>query len=162
MQIGETIPLLTFKTSIKEEQSLADYRGQWIILYFYPKDATPGCSIEARDFRDAYHDFCALNAVILGVSRDNLASHEKFKCQQELPFELISDEDEQYCQLFDVIKIKSMYGKKMRGIERSTFLINPEGMLQQAWRRVKVVGHVEEVKRALKHIQDTSLSPSNS
>lgn len=155
MQIGDAIPVIPFKTSGNEIQSLADYHGQWIILYFYPKDATPGCSLEARDFRDAYPDFCALNAVIFGVSRDSLSTHEKFKCQLGLPFELISDEDENYCQLFDVIKIKSMYGKKMRGIERSTFLINPEGTLQHAWRRVKVIGHVEEVKLKLKQLQMT-------
>lgn len=153
MKNGQAVPALTFKASGEVSASLNDYHGQWLILYFYPKDATPGCSIEARDFRDAFADFNALNAVIFGVSRDSLSSHTTFKAKQALPFELISDDQEALCQLFDVIKTKSMYGKQCRGIERSTFLINPQGIIEKQWRRVKVIGHVEEVLSAL-----TSLS----
>lgn len=153
MKIGEKVPNIQFKATTNIQASLADYLGKWVVLYFYPKDATPGCSIEARDFRDANAKFIEQNAVILGVSRDGIASHENFKCKQELPFELISDEDETICQLFDVIKIKSMYGKKLRGIERSTFLIDDKGYLQQEWRRVKVIGHVDEVEAALKTLK---------
>lgn len=153
MKNGQAVRALTFKASSDVSASLSDYHGQWLVLYFYPKDATPGCSIEARDFRDAFADFNALNAVIFGVSRDTLTSHNNFKAKQELPFELISDDQEELCQLFDVIKTKSMYGKQCRGIERSTFLINPQGIIEKQWRRVKVIGHVEEVLSAL-----TSLS----
>lgn len=153
MDIGEKVPNVQFKATSGVQSCLADYLGKWIVLYFYPKDATPGCSIEARDFRDANTKFTDLNAVIFGISRDSLTSHENFKCKQELPFELISDDDETLCQLFDVIKMKSMYGKKFRGIERSTFLIDDKGYLQQAWRRVSVIGHVDEVEAALKTLQ---------
>ena len=153
MKVGEKVPNFQFKATTGIQANLADYLGKWVILYFYPKDATPGCSIEARDFRDANAKFTEQNAVILGISRDSLKSHENFRCKQELPFELISDEDETICQLFDVIKIKSMYGKKLRGIERSTFLIDDQGYLQQEWRRVSVIGHVDEVEETLKSLQ---------
>lgn len=153
MKTGEKIPNFEFKATSNAHGSLADYLGKWVVLYFYPKDATPGCSIEGRDFRDSNSKFTALNSVIFGISRDALTSHENFKKKQELPFELISDEDETLCQLFDVIKIKSMYGKKLRGIERSTFLVDPAGNLRQEWRRVSVIGHVDEVEAALKTLQ---------
>jgi thioredoxin-dependent peroxiredoxin len=154
MKIGDKLPNLSFKATNTIQASFEDYRGQWLVLYFYPKDSTPGCTIESRDFRDAQADFKALNAVIFGISRDSLKSHDNFICKQELSFDLISDEAEALCQLFDVIKMKSMYGKQMRGIERSTFLINPEGILANEWRKVKVIGHVDDVKAALKALQN--------
>lgn len=153
MNLGETVPNFKFTATNNIHGQLTDYQGKWLILYFYPKDSTPGCTIESRDFRDAYTDLQQLNAVVYGISRDTIKSHESFKCKQELPFDLINDEQEELCQLFDVIKMKSMYGKKMRGIERSTFLIDPQGNLQHEWRRVKVIGHVDDVKAVLQKLQ---------
>ena len=127
------------------EANFETYRGQWIVLYFYPKDATSGCTLEGQAFRDKYAEFLAHNAIVLGVSRDSLKSHENFKAKQNFPFELISDSDEKLCALFGVIKMKSMYGKQYLGIERSTFLIDPEGIIRHVWRNVKVKGHVDEV-----------------
>ncbi len=129
--------------------SYADCNGKYLVLYFYPKDSTPGCTLEGQDFRDNYAKFQALNAEIIGVSRDSLKSHENFKCKQEFPFELISDTDESLCCLFDVIKMKNMYGKQVQGIERSTFLIDPEGNNIKEWRKVSVKGHCEQVLQAL-------------
>ncbi len=131
---------------------LSDLRGQNVVLYFYPKDSTPGCTREGQDFRDNHLKFRRRKTVVLGVSRDSLKSHERFKEKQEFPFELLSDEDETLCQLFDVIKMKNMYGKKVRGIERSTFLIDKTGVLKREWRGVKVDGHVEEVLEACKEL----------
>lgn len=128
---------------------LSDYRGKNVVLYFYPKDHTPGCTNESMDFRDAFADFTKANTVIFGVSRDSLKSHEKFKANLELPFELISDADELLCAQFDVIKQKMMYGKQVRGIERSTFIINPDGQIVHEWRKVKVANHVAEVLTAI-------------
>ncbi len=128
---------------------LSDYRGKKIILYFYPKDNTPGCTQEGKDFRDNIEKFNALNTVILGVSRDSVKVHEGFKCKQEFPFDLLSDKEETLCQLFNVIKMKNMYGKQVRGIERSTFLIDEQGMLIYQWRKVKVKTHIEEVLQKL-------------
>jgi len=153
MEIGEKMPNFSFSATNNKNGHLADYQGKWVVLYFYPKDSTPGCTIESRDFRDAHAELQNLNAIVFGISRDSLKSHDNFKCKLELPFELITDNEEELCQLFDVIKVKSMYGKKMRGIERSTFLINPEGLLKHEWRRVSVVGHVDEVKATLKSMQ---------
>ncbi len=130
--------------------SLSDYKGKYVVIYFYPKDSTPGCTQEGQDFRDNIEYFNALDAVILGVSRDAVKSHENFKCKQAFPFDLISDQDEAICQLFDVIKMKNMYGKQVRGIERSTFLINPAGVVIKEWRKVSVKGHVDQVLQALK------------
>ncbi len=129
---------------------LSDLRGKHVILYFYPKDSTPGCTREGQDFRDHYAKVRRRGGIVLGVSRDSLKSHEKFKEKQQFPFDLIADTDEHLCQLFDVIKMKNMYGKQVRGIERSTFLIDSEGVLRREWRGVKVAGHVEEVLEALK------------
>lgn len=129
---------------------LEDYLGRWVVLYFYPKDATPGCTLESQDFRDHHQAFVALNTVVFGISRDSLTSHDKFKAQQSLSFELVSDTDEALCQQFGVIKMKSMYGKEVRGIERSTFIIDPQGNIRQEWRKVTVKGHVEEVLHTLK------------
>jgi thioredoxin-dependent peroxiredoxin len=132
------------------EVSLSALKGCNIVIYFYPKDSTPGCTTEGQDFRNMHDKFKALDTVIFGVSRDKIRSHENFKAKQEFPFELITDPEESLCQLFDVIKEKNMYGKKHMGIERSTFLIDKEGVLRQEWRKVKVKGHVEEVLEAVK------------
>jgi peroxiredoxin Q/BCP len=120
-------------------------RGKTVVLYFYPKDNTPGCTTETREFGDQIEAFSKAGAVVLGVSRDSMKSHEKFKSNLELPFELISDPDEALCALFGVMKMKNMYGKQVRGVERSTFIIDPRGVLSHEWRGVKVPGHVAEV-----------------
>lgn len=133
-------------------QSLADYKGQNIVVYFYPKDNTSGCTQESKDFRDALKKFNKLNTVVLGVSRDSLKSHEKFIANHDLNFTLISDPDETFCNLFNVMKEKSMYGRKYMGIERSTFLFNDKGKLIKEWRNVKVPGHVQEVLAAVAEI----------
>ena len=134
------------------------YAGKIVVLYFYPKDNTPGCTTEAMQFRDKYKDFVKAGAVVFGVSRDNMASHEEFKAKLELPFELIADTEEKLCHMFGVVKNKIMYGKKVKGIERSTFLIGGDGMLEQEWRGLKVPGHVEEVLKAVKALKKAGLS----
>lgn len=149
MNIGDSVENFAFSATSDLQAHLNDYKGQYVVLYFYPKDSTPGCTTEGQNFRDAYPQFQALNTQIFGISRDSIKSHENFKAKQNFPFELISDADEQLCQLFDVIKMKSMYGKQVRGIERSTFIIDPEGKLAHQWRKVSVKGHVDEVLRAL-------------
>ncbi|MEM8684736.1 MAG: peroxiredoxin [Pseudomonadota bacterium] len=130
--------------------SLKALRGSNVVIYFYPKDATPGCTLEGQDFRDLHKQFSKANTVIFGVSKDSIASHEKFKEKQEFPFDLLSDPDEKLCKKFDVIKEKNMYGKKYMGIERSTFLIDADGKLREEWRKVKVKGHAEAVLDAAK------------
>jgi len=150
MNINELVPNFTFNATNNQTAQLHDFKGKTIVLYFYPKDSTPGCTTEGQDFRDAYPQFKALNTEIFGISRDSLKSHENFKTKQNFPFELISDQEEHLCKLFDVIKMKSMYGKQVRGIERSTFIIDPQGHLKQEWRKVSVKGHVEEVLNTLK------------
>jgi|TARA_B100000953_G_scaffold102360_1_gene83985 peroxiredoxin Q/BCP len=149
VSLGKAIP--DFKGKITNDLIIkfSDYKGQNIVIYFYPKDNTPGCTKEGEDFRDYFEDFKKNNTIILGVSRDSVASHDKFTCKYNFPFKLISDEDEKVCKLFDVIKEKNMYGRKYMGIERSTFLINHEGTLVKEWRKVKVKGHVEQVLGAL-------------
>lgn len=154
MQIGDYLPSIPFKATSGLISNLDQYRGQWLVLYFYPKDATPGCTTEGCDFRDLDKEFSFLKATIFGISRDTLTSHEKFKKQNQYPFELISDPDETLCQLFDVMRTKSMYGKQVRGIERSTFLINPDGVVQHIWRKVKVEGHVNEVLQVIKKFEN--------
>ena len=131
-----------------QQVSLSALKGQQVVIYFYPKDSTPGCTTEGQGFRDQYPAFQAANTLVFGVSRDGLKSHENFKCKQAFPFELISDKDEALCQLFDVIKLKKLYGKEYLGIDRSTFLIDANGVLRQEWRGVKVPGHVDEVLAA--------------
>jgi len=130
---------------------LKSLRGKKVVIYFYPKDSTPGCTTEGQDFRDLHAKFKRQNTVILGVSRDSLASHEKFKAKQKFPFELLSDPDELLCRKFDVIKEKTLYGRKFMGIERSTFLIDERGKLRQEWRKIKVKGHAAEVLEAVKN-----------
>ena len=129
---------------------LSDLRGKKLVVYFYPKDNTPGCTVEGGDFRDRYREFTRAGAEVVGISRDSLKSHEGFKAKMKFPFELLSDADEQACTLFGVIKMKNMYGKKVRGIERSTFVLDGEGAIAREWRGVKVPGHVEEVLNFVK------------
>ena len=129
--------------------SLSQYKGKKLVLYFYPKDNTSGCTREGQDFAALYPKFHKLNVEVLGISRDTIASHEKFKAKQNFPFELISDEDEELCKKFDVIKMKNMYGKKVRGIERSTFVLDEKGKIRQEWRKVKVEGHAQAVLDSL-------------
>lgn len=125
--------------------SLSALRGHPVVLYFYPKDSTPGCTAEAQQFRDLHPEFTRLGATVLGVSRDSLKSHENFKAKQSLPFELLSDTDEKLCTQFAVVKLKKLYGKEVRGIERSTFVIDANGKLRREWRGIKVPGHAQEV-----------------
>ena len=125
--------------------SLSQLKGKQVVIYFYPKDSTPGCTTEGQGFRDHYAEFQAANTEVFGVSRDSLKSHENFKAKQGFPFELLSDKDEALCQLFDVIKLKKLYGKEYLGVDRSTFLIDKDGVLRHEWRGVKVPGHVEAV-----------------
>jgi peroxiredoxin Q/BCP len=132
---------------------LSDHAGHPVVLYFYPKDNTPGCTTEGAAFRDLYSKFRKLGAVVAGVSRDSLKSHENFKAKMSFPFPLISDPDEKLCQQFGVIKMKNMYGKKVRGIERSTFVIDGKGNLAREWRGVKVPGHAEEVLEFVKTLK---------
>ncbi|MBF0674760.1 peroxiredoxin [Pseudomonas sp.] len=131
-----------------QQISLSALKGQQVVLYFYPKDSTPGCTTQGQGFRDRHDDFLAANTRVFGISRDGLKAHENFKAKQAFPFELISDKEEQLCQQFDVIKLKKLYGKEYMGIERSTFLIDAEGVLRQEWRGVKVPGHVDAVLAA--------------
>jgi peroxiredoxin Q/BCP len=147
--LGQAIPNFEIACTGDKTINLADFRGKTLVLYFYPRDNTPGCTQEGQSFRDNIDQFTALNTIILGVSRDSVKTHEGFKCKQEFPFELLSDQDEKLCELFDVIKMKNMYGKQVRGIERSTFLIDPQGVLVQEWRKVKVKDHCEEILQAL-------------
>ena len=136
-----------------ETLQLKAFRGRNVVLYFYPKDATPGCTTEGQDFRDLHAKFKRQKTIILGVSRDSLVSHEKFKEKQQFPFELISDPDETLCRKFDVIQEKTLYGRKFMGVERSTFLIDGAGKLRQEWRKVKVKNHAAEVLEAVKALK---------
>ena len=147
VKIGEAIPQCDIPATSGLVFSPSSCLGKNLVLYFYPKDATPGCTIEAGNFRDQIESFTKANTVVIGVSRDTLKSHESFKTKYELPFELISDTDETLCQFFDVIKLKNMYGKQVRGVDRSTFIFDSKGILRHEWRSLKVAGHVEEVLR---------------
>ena len=131
---------------------LSDQRGKKLVVYFYPKDNTPGCTLEGADFRDRHKEFARAGATVVGVSRDSLKSHEGFKAKMKFPFELLSDADESACTLFGVMKMKNMYGKKVRGIERSTFVLDRDGVIAREWRGVKVPGHVEEVLNFVKNL----------
>ncbi len=150
MEINKKVPLLKLPGTSDLQFNLSDYKGRFLVIYFYPKDATPGCTTQGVDFRDAYKKFQALDTEIFGISRDTLKSHENFKAKFTFPFELLSDEEEKACELFGVIKMKNMYGKQVRGIERSTFVIDPDGKLIKAWRGVKVEAHVKEVLQFIK------------
>lgn len=146
------VPQFTAPMTGEQAFDLSQFSGKTIVLYFYPKDNTPGCTTESIAFRDHYAAFTAANAVVFGISRDSLRSHDGFKSKLDLPFELISDPDETLCQLFNVMKLKNMYGKQVRGIERSTFIIDGNGKLVKEWRGVKVAGHVEDVLKAITNL----------
>ena len=150
--IGQPAPDFSLPATGDQMIRLSDLRGKIVVLYFYPKDSTPGCTKEGEQFRDLHDRFTAHGATILGVSRDSLKSHENFKAKMGFPFELLSDADEALCHAFGVIKMKNMYGKQVRGIERSTFLIDAEGVLRHEWRGVKVPGHAQEVLDAVSQL----------
>ena len=153
VKIGEKVPEFSLPSTGNKTVELSELKGKNIIIYFYPKDATPGCTIEGQNFRDNIRKFSLLNTVVLGVSRDKISSHEKFKKNQKFPFDLLSDEDEKLCKIFNVIKEKNMYGRKFFGIERSTFLIDKKGILRNEWRKVKVKGHLRDVLQTLKKLK---------
>ncbi len=148
--VGKKVPAFKLPATSETTMQLTKWKGKNLVIYFYPKDSTSGCTKEGEAFRDLYKKFKKENTEIFGVSRDSLKSHEKFKEKYDFPFELISDEDEELCKLFDVIKMKNMYGKKVRGIERSTFVIDDKGKLVKEWRKVRVNGHVDEVYQFVK------------
>ena len=150
VEINKKAPDFTLMGSDKRQHALIDYQGKKVILYFYPKDDTPGCSIEAEGFRDSSESLRDFNAVVLGVSRDSLSSHDKFIEKLDIPFTLLSDEDSRVCELYDVLKEKNLYGKKSIGIQRSTFIIDEEGMVLYENKKVKAEGHAEEVLDFLK------------
>ena len=149
IEVGKRAPDFTLPVTGGGKWKLADARGAPVVLYFYPRDATPGCTKEGEDFRDLHAKFRKAGAQVLGISNDSLESHEKFKAAQRFPFELLSDPDREVCKLYDVIRMKSMYGRKFLGLERSTFLIDARGTLRQEWRKVKVAGHAAEVLEAV-------------
>jgi peroxiredoxin Q/BCP len=146
--VGLAVPDFSAPLTSGKTFKFSDYRGSKLVLYFYPKDSTPGCTIEGENFRDLYESFGAAGVKVVGVSRDSLKSHENFKSKMNFPFELLSDPDEAVCLMFDVMKMKNMYGKQVRGVERSTFLIDGEGRVMREWRGVKVPGHAQEVLEA--------------
>ena len=152
LKIGDKAPDFEGKNQNNESVKLSSFIGEKVVLYFYPRDNTPGCTTEGQNFRDLYNEFKKENTLIYGVSRESIKSHENFKQKHSFPFDLISDEDEIICKKYDVIKEKSMYGRKYMGIERSTFLIDQEGKLVKAWRKVKVTGHAEEVLGAVRDL----------
>ena len=149
---GKKCPRFNGASTNDNNFSNKDFIGKKLVIYFYPKDSTPGCTTQGQDFRDNFKTFKKLNTEILGVSRDSVKSHENFKLKQSFPFELLSDPDEKMCKAFDVMKMKSMYGKQYMGVDRSTFLIDEKGMVIKEWRSVKVKGHVEEVLSLLKEL----------
>ncbi|MBS0514655.1 MAG: peroxiredoxin [Proteobacteria bacterium] len=149
MKVGNKVPDLRGAVGDDVQIRLRDLAGKYVVVYFYPKDATPGCTLEAQDFRDRQKDFARRGAVVLGVSRDSLVSHDKFKLKQALNFELVADTDETWCNAFDVIHEKVLYGKRHLGVVRSTFLVGPDGKLKHEWRGVKVKGHADAVLAVL-------------
>lgn len=149
---GRAAPAFKAEATGGKTIQLKDLQGNNVVLYFYPKDSTPGCTTEGRDFSALFAKFQKANTVILGVSRDSVASHEKFKSNQGFKFDLLSDPDEKICRSYDVIKEKSLYGRKFMGVERSTFLIDEKGKIRQEWRKVKVKGHAEEVLEAARSL----------
>jgi peroxiredoxin Q/BCP len=148
-EVGKKAPSLKGIIGDGTELKLASLKGRWVVIYFYPKDSTPGCTTEAQDFRDLYPSFRERDAEIIGVSRDSVKSHANFAGKQSLPFPLLSDADESWCQAFDVIHEKLLYGKKYMGVVRSTFLVDPNGKLAAEWRGVKVAGHAQTVLDAI-------------
>lgn len=152
--LDQPAPDLELPATGSQPFRLADARGRTVVLYFYPKDNTPGCTTEGQTFRDLYPEFQKAGADVYGVSRDSLKSHESFRTKMSFPFHLLSDAEETACKLFNVIKMKNMYGKKVRGIERSTFVIDQQGIVRREWRGVKVPGHVEEVLAFVKSLAE--------
>jgi peroxiredoxin Q/BCP len=152
--IDQPVADFTLPATGENRFTLSAQRGKTVILYFYPKDSTPGCTTEAQQFRDLFAEFAATGCVIAGVSRDSLRSHENFRTKQSLPFDLLSDADERLCTQFSVIKQKKLYGKEVRGIERSTFVIDGKGVLRREWRGVKVPGHAQEVLDYVKTLSE--------
>jgi peroxiredoxin Q/BCP len=152
VQIGTRVAHFSLPATGDKTLSLEDFQGQKLVIYFYPKDNTPGCTREGQDFRDAYAAFQEAGAAIIGVSRDSVRTHENFCAKHSFPFDLVADTDEALCQQFGVIKEKNMYGRKYMGVERSTFLLDGEGILRAEWRKVRVPGHVAEVLEAVKSI----------
>ena len=148
LAIGKKVANFSAPATGEKTLSLSDFKGRNLVIYFYPKDATPGCTLEGQNFRDLYPEFEKADTAILGVSRDSLKQHENFRAKQSFPFDLLSDADEALCRQFDVIHEKNMYGRKVMGIVRSTFLIDAKGVLRAEWRQVKVKGHAEEVLAA--------------
>ena len=148
--VGKAVPDFELPATGNKNIRLSELKGKNVALYFYPKDNTPGCTLEGQDFRDLHSKFKNADTVVMGISRDSVKSHEGFKAKQEYPFDLLADEEERACKLFDVIKPKNMYGKEVMGIERSTFLIDGKGVLRREWRKVKVEGHAAEVLEAAK------------
>ncbi len=155
-QPGDTIPDLPLALGSGKAAKLSDYRGKWLVLYFYPKDSTPGCTTEGLEFNELLAKFRRAGAEVLGVSRDSVKSHANFCAKQGFRFDLVSDADEALCKAFDVIREKNMYGRTVLGIERSTFLLDPAGRVAAAWRKVKVAGHAEAVYEALKQHQQAA------
>lgn len=149
LQIGEPVPDFSLPGT-QGDFHLSDYRGRRLVLFFYPKDATPGCTLEGRDFQKLRQEFSKLGCDIFGISRDSIKSHERYKGKESFEFDLLSDEDEKVCRLFDVIREKNMYGRKVMGIERSTFLLDEQGRLAKEWRKVSVSGHADEVLAAVR------------
>jgi peroxiredoxin Q/BCP len=152
VEVGKKVPEFSAEATSDKNIRLSELKGTRVVLYFYPRDNTPGCTTEGKAFRDHYEQFRKANCEILGVSGDSLRKHENFREKQSFPFELISDPEEKLCRLFDVIKLKKMYGREFEGIERSTFLIDEKGVLRAEWRKVKVKGHVEEVLEAARNL----------
>ena len=150
--VGECVPEVGLHVTGDQSMKLSDFRGKILVLYFYPKASTPGCTQEGLDFKAAINKFRRQSAVILGASRDSLKAQENFKAKQEFPFDLVADPEEKLCTAFDVIKLKKMYGREVRGIERSTFIIDAEGVLRFEWRKVKVKDHVDQVLAAVKSL----------
>lgn len=150
--VGDTVPDIELKLTSNKTLRLSEFRGRNLVIFFYPKASTPGCTLEGQGFRDAADAFDAASTDILGASRDGLKAQENFKAKHSFPFDLVSDKDEALCQMFDVIKIKKMYGRESLGIERSTFLIDGDGILRREWRKVKVKGHVDDVLQACEEL----------
>jgi len=155
IELSQTVPDIDLSLTGAKTARLSDYRGHPLVLYFYPKASTPGCTQESQDFRDLHEQFGQLGAQVLGASRDGLKAQENFRSKHGFPFDLVSDPDEQLCTLFDVIRMKNMYGRQVRGIERSTFLIDAAGVLRRDWRKVKVKGHAQEVLEAVRALTET-------
>ena len=149
---GKKCPKFSAEATSEQVISNQTYKDKNVVIYFYPKDSTPGCTTEGQEFRDNYKKFKKYNTEILGVSRESIKSHENFKSKQNFPFELLSDPDEKVCKAFDVMKMKSMYGRQYMGVDRSTFIVNDQGKIIKEWRSVKVKGHVDEVLESVKNI----------